>query len=57
MMTFICNVEGEPVENTDETTNIHWAKLEEIEEIIDNSPEKIFPMDVLPLKKYIRLMS
>jgi len=57
MMTFICNVEGEPVESTDETTNIHWAKLEEIEEIIDNSPEKIFPMDVLPLKKYIQLNS
>lgn len=55
MMTFICNVMGEPVGNTDETVNIHWAKLEEIEEIIDNSPEKIFPMDVLPLKKYIRL--
>jgi hypothetical protein len=57
MTTFICNVEGEPVENTDETTNIRWEKLEKIEEIIDNSPEKIFQMDVLPFKEYIRLMS
>lgn len=55
MMTFICNAEGEPAENTNETTNIHWAKLGEIEKILNHSPELIFPMDVLPLKKYIRL--
>ena len=55
MMTFICLAEGEPVSKTNESIDIHWAKLDEIEKIIENSPEKIFPMDILPLKKYIKL--
>lgn len=55
MMTFICSVEGEPAKNTNEATNIRWVKLDEIEKIVENFPETIFPMHVLPLKKYMRL--
>ena len=53
MMTFICHAEGTPLDITDETTDIHWERLEVVEDMLLNTPEKIFPMDVLPLKKYI----
>ena len=54
MLTFICNAEGEPAKSTDEATDIRWASLEEIESLLENAPETIFPMDVLPLRKYLR---
>ena len=55
MMTFICCAEGEPAIKTNESTDIRWAKIDEIEKMIEDFPETIFPMDILPLKKYIRL--
>lgn len=55
VMTFICCAEGEPAIKTDESTDIRWAKIGEIEKIIEDFPETIFPTDIFPLKKYIRL--
>ncbi len=54
VMTFICEGEGEPVSNTNETINIHWVKLEEAASLLEKFPEKIFPMHLLSLKKYIQ---
>jgi 8-oxo-dGTP diphosphatase len=55
MMTFICCAEGEPAIKTNESTDIRWAKIDEIEKMVEDFPETIFPMDIVPLKKYIRL--
>lgn len=52
-MTFICCANGEPAVKIDESMDIHWVKIEKIEKIINEFPETIFPMDMLPLKKYI----
>ncbi len=57
VMIFICHAEGNLLANTDETTDIHWEELKVVEDILLNNPEKIFPMDILPLKKYIEYRS
>ena len=54
MMSFICHAEGTPLASTNETTDIHWEKLEVVKDMLVNTPEKIFPMDLLPLKKYLK---
>ena len=54
VMTFICEAEGQIAENTNETINIRWVTLEEAEEILLKSPEKIFPLHLLSIKKYIQ---
>ena len=52
--TFICEAEGDLLERTNETKNIHWMKKDELKKIIDNSPESIFLMHVHALRKYLR---
>lgn len=53
MMSFICHAEGTLLESTDETADIHWESIEFIEDLVENHPEKIFPLDVFHLKKYL----
>jgi 8-oxo-dGTP diphosphatase len=53
MQTFICHAEGEPSGSTNETVDVHWESVEAIKELLTTEPQKIFPLDVLPLKKYI----
>jgi hypothetical protein len=33
---------------TDEATDIRWTKIDDIENIIEDCPETIFPMDTAP---------
>lgn len=53
-LTFLCRANGEPRMQTEESVDIHWMKLKELEEILNQNPEGIFPMDVLPLKKFVK---
>ena len=53
LSTFICEAEGELLEQTNETQNIRWMKKDELKEIIDTSPESIFLMHVNALRKYL----
>lgn len=53
MHTFICHAEGEPIHSTNETSDIHWESVEAVKEMLETEPQKIFPMDILPLKKYM----
>lgn len=53
LSTFLCEAEGELLEYTDETENIRWMRREELKEIVDNAPEKIFLMHVHALRKYL----
>lgn len=55
LSTFLCEAEGELLERTDETENIHWMKCEELKEIVEQKPESIFLMHVQALKKYLRI--
>lgn len=53
LSTFICEAEGDLLEQTNETENIRWIKKEDLKNIIDNSPESIFLMHIQALKKYL----
>ena len=53
LSTFLCEAEGELLEKTNETKDIRWIKREELKEIVDNQPERIFLMHVNALKKYL----
>lgn len=53
LSTFLCEAEGELIEQTNETENIRWISRDELKEIVDNSPESIFLMHVHALRKYL----
>ena len=52
MHIFICSAEGEPLPATDETSDVHWERVETVKEMLEASPQTFFPMDIIPLKKY-----
>lgn len=54
LRTFLCEAEGKPLEQTNETENIRWMKRETLKEIVDNSPESLFLMHINALKKYLK---
>lgn len=50
---FICEVEGEKLEKTNETQNIKWFSLAEVSLLINKSPEKFYPMHINAIRKYL----
>lgn len=50
---FICEVEGEPKTQEGETKNPRWVGLEELEKLLNEQPEKIFPHQYQALKYYV----
>lgn len=52
---FICRAEGDIIQKTDESENVRWVSLEELEMLLENSMEKLYPMHVTTLRKYIKL--
>lgn len=53
--TFLCEAEGNLIESTNETENVHWEKVSEIERLLRENPEKIFFMHINALKKYLKV--
>lgn len=53
--TFLCEAEGDLLDCTDETENIRWEKVSNLEQLIKEKPEKIFFMHLNALKKYLCL--
>ena len=51
---FICEAEGEPVSETNESRNIRWIAIEELAELLKNNKSKFFTMNVDALEKYLR---
>ena len=52
LLTFICSGEGKLLETTNESSDIHWAPINEVKQLLDNHPEKFYPMSINSLKKY-----
>lgn len=50
---FICHAEGELLKGTNETANIRWELLSEVERMLVSNPEKFYPMHINTLYKYI----
>ncbi len=53
--TFLCEAEGDLLKVTNETENIRWQKVSEVERLIKTEPQKIFFMHLNALKKYLCL--
>ena len=53
--TFLCEAEGDLIESTNETENVHWEKVSEMERLLRENPEKIFFMHINALKKYLHI--
>ncbi len=51
--TFLCEAEGDLLSCTDETENIRWEKVSNVERLVKEEPEKIFFMHLNTLKKYL----
>lgn len=50
---FICEAEGEPVYETDESRNIRWIEIHELYNILKNNKNKFFFMNINALEKYL----
>lgn len=53
LLTFLCEAEGEPVAETNETTNIRWMTVSQLRESVENHPDDWFFMHLNELRKYI----
>ncbi|MBN1469637.1 MAG: NUDIX domain-containing protein [Fusobacteriaceae bacterium] len=52
---FLCEVEGNKLEESDESKNINWISLRKLKEIINSNPEKFYPMHIEAIRKYINI--
>lgn len=52
---FLCEVEGEIKMQETEAKDPIWVSLSELEEMITNTPDKIFPLQLPVLKYYLEL--
>lgn len=50
---FICKVSGQILMKTDETKDIRWIPLYELETALKNNPDGFYPMHVDTLTKYL----
>ena len=54
-LIFLCKAVGEPALATTETKDARWVDIEELRQIVSDSPEKIYTAFLAPLKKYIAM--
>ena len=52
--TFICQAEGELLNTTNETKNIGWISLTELNTLLQANPHAFYPMHVIALQKYLK---
>lgn len=55
VQTFICEASGELLEKTNETKNIRWLPLKELQKLLENNAELLYPMHVIALTKYLSM--
>lgn len=55
VQTFICKVRGDLVTSTNETRFLRWISMEELEYILENQCNRLYPMHVNTLRKYLKL--
>ena len=55
LQTFICQAEGELLEETNETINIRWESIDTIEKMLENNSKQFYPMHINALRKYFLL--
>lgn len=53
-LIFRCKAKGKPVQKTSETKEARWMDVDELKELVNNHPEKIYTAFLAPLNKYIK---
>ena len=48
---------GKLLEKTNETKNIRWITLKELEGLLKNNVDSFYPMHVIALRKYLDIKS
>lgn len=56
VLTFICTAKGELLEKTNETQNIRWTPVSEVEAMLESDSDAFYPMHVASLRKYIHFL-
>lgn len=51
-LIFLCQARGEPVQETNETKQVRWMKLDELKQIVNEEPERVYTAFLAPLKQY-----
>jgi ADP-ribose pyrophosphatase len=54
VQVFICRVTGELMNRSDESMNIRWISISDLEKKLVDNQEKFYPMHTVTLKKYIK---
>lgn len=57
VQTFICKVKGDMAASTDETKFLRWVSFEELKDLLENHCDKLYPMHVNTLIKYIKTIN
>ncbi|MBU3184060.1 NUDIX hydrolase [Clostridium estertheticum] len=52
---FICEANGDLLVETNETQNLRWVNIKELENMVNNNADQFFLMDVTALKKYFSI--
>jgi len=55
VQTFICNADGELLDKSNETKNIRWLSLMELNKLLEHDKNMFYPMHVTTLEKYCKL--
>lgn len=53
VQTFLCKAKGELIKKSNETKNIRWLSLKELQTLLEKSEEFFYPMHVITLKEYL----
>ncbi|MGH4120365.1 NUDIX hydrolase [Clostridium sp.] len=54
VQTFICKAKGELLKKTNETKNIRWMSIKELQDLLESNEKSFYPMHVATLKKYVK---
>jgi ADP-ribose pyrophosphatase len=54
VQTFICNADGELLNNSNETKNIRWVPLIELKELLEGDNSLFYPMHITTLGRYLK---
>lgn len=52
---FICKVQGQALDKTNETINIRWVSINNLKEMLDSKVNEFYPMHIATLKKYLNM--
>jgi ADP-ribose pyrophosphatase len=56
VQAFLCTAEGELLTSSNETQNLRWIPLQELGTLLEADEGRFYPMHIVTLKKYVRIM-